>query len=84
MMVLKSAYARSSAVDASLYGIKYPYFVVLLLITSMLSYSTFVSGSSDGGSLTMKLSVIVSYALSGVGSDCSRLYGLCRDDLDFA
>ena len=63
---------------------KYPYFVVLLLITSMLSYSTLVSGSSDGGSLIMKLSVIVSHALFGVGSDCRSLYGLCRDDFDFA
>ena len=84
IIVLKSTYTRSSAVDASLYSIKYLYFIVLSLITSMLSYSTFVSGSSNGKSLTIKLSIIVSHALSRVDSDCSRPYGLCRNDLDFA
>ena len=50
----------------------------------MLSYFTFINGSSDGGSLTTKSSVIVSYTLSGVGIDCRSPYGLCRDDFDFA
>ena len=50
----------------------------------MLSYSTLVSGSSDGGSLIIKLSVIVSYTLFGVGSDYRSPYSLCRDDFDFA
>ena len=83
MMVLVNVYARSSAVNASLYGMKCAYFVNLSLITRMLSYSTPVSGSFDKGSLTIKSSAIDDQAFSSIDGDYSFPYGLCRECLAF-
>ena len=64
-------YAKSSAVDASLYGLRYAYLVSVSTITSMLSYVVPVRGSFDVDSLVMKSRAIDNHACSGNAGVCS-------------
>ena len=66
---LLKIYARSSAVDASLYGSRYTNFVKLSTITNMLSYAMPMRGSFDNGSLVMKSRVTVDHGCSRAGAD---------------
>ena len=73
---LLKIYAKSSIVEASLYGLRYVNFVKLSIITSMLSYIVPMRGSFDNGSLVMKSRVTIDHGCSRVGADWSNPYGL--------
>ena len=51
---LRKLYAKSSAVDSSLYGMKIPNFVNQLVMTSIELNTVSVIGSLEGGSLTIQ------------------------------
>ena len=66
---LLKIYAKSSIVEASLYGSRYVNFVKLSTITSMLSYAMPMRGSFDNGSLVMKSRVTINHGYSSIGAD---------------
>ena len=68
--VFRKAYASSSALKASLYGIGYAYFVSRSLITQIILNVVPVRGSLDGGNLVMKLNAIDSHAPLRIIGDC--------------
>jgi len=82
MMTRRKVYASALASLASKYGMKYPYFVSLSVMTRIESYSTPVNGSFKSGSLTMKSKAIDFHAPFSIGSDLSCLYGKCLLDFD--
>src|SRR3569833_1801511 len=66
-----NAYASSLALWPSLLGWLLVFLVCWLFTTQMLSYSLLVSGSLDGGSLTMRSHDIAVQGASGTGSGWS-------------
>ena len=69
--ILLKIYAKSSAVNASLYGLRYAYLVSVFTITSILSYVVPVRGSFDVSSLVIKLRAIDDHAYSDNIGVCS-------------
>src|SRR5258708_37211004 len=82
MTILRKVYASSVASLASLYGMKCPYFVNLSVMTRIESNTTFVIGSFEDGSLTIKSKAIDFHAPFGVGGDLRSPYGECLFDFD--
>jgi len=76
-MTQRKVYASALASLASKYGMKYPYFVSLSVMTRIESYSTPVNGSFESRSLTMKSKAIDFHAPFSVGGDLSCPYGKC-------
>src|SRR3982074_2723675 len=82
MTTLRKVYASSIASLASLYGMKCLYFISLSVMTKIESYMTFVIGSLESGSLTIKSKAINFHAPCGVGGDLRSPYGACLFDFD--
>ena len=75
--IYKNVYASSLILLPSLYRIKYIYFVSLSTIVKILLYLTFVNGSSDSRSFTIKSYKIDSYSYYTTDRGYNSLYSLC-------
>ena len=67
-------YAKSSAVDDSLYGINVPYLVNLSTIIRIESNSVLIMGFLDSGSFITKFNKTKLYALSGTYNNYNSPY----------
>ena len=70
---LRNMYANSAAEEASLYSIKYAYFISLFTIIKIKLYITLIISFFNSSSLTIKLRDINFYSSSGFSNRCSLL-----------